>query len=536
MTIALPPPVLNLNPNWASLGSSDQDQLREQLRTRCQNDLYFLAKGILGYDKLVKHFHLPLCRLTQDETYPRTLSLLPRGTYKTTIRTKANNIRRILKDPNVRILIANATADNSVKILGEIKLQFETNELLHWLFPEIIPDFATATHWNSHEIRVKRNKSFSESTVEAIGVGGNVTSRHYNVHIKDDVIDEKIAASATEMQKVKDWLAYTEGAFVNPGTDIEDIIGTRYALNDPYGEILSEAIPSVSDLPGFYNRPFVSNGYLCFMRSARERDETGAEYLTIPELLNDITLHWIKGKQGKRIFSAQFLNFPFTSENKGFKKEWLCYWDWTADGFTQTIRIKDTGEMLPLSSLFISIRIDPTTGESVSTNDRTAIIVDGIDAKGRIFILEAWAKKCKPSEWFKQYVAFYRKHKPAKSALEKIAGFKVLGPQLKDFCRKENVSPYFVELTGVTGKSKEGRITAYDSRFEDRKIFIRPTMTDFIHEYENYPDPSVPDDLLDAFCYGDQVWDTPVDTAAQDQWDREERQVLKFRQMTRTGY
>ena len=61
-------------------------------------------------------------------------------------------------------------------------------------------------------------------------------------------------------------------------------------------------------------------------------------------------------------------------------------------------------------------------------------------------------------------------------------------------------------------------------------------MKEFIEEFLAFPDPSVPDDLLDAFAYGDQLWIKPVDEAEQEQWDKEEAQVLMFRKRSRTGY
>ena len=61
-------------------------------------------------------------------------------------------------------------------------------------------------------------------------------------------------------------------------------------------------------------------------------------------------------------------------------------------------------------------------------------------------------------------------------------------------------------------------------------------MKEFMQEYEAFPDPSVPDDLLDAFAYGDQFWVPGIDTEEQEKWDREEATVLQFRKRSRMGY
>ena len=526
----LPQEVIDLEPESESLSSSEQDELRCRLVEEAKSNLYFLARSILGFDQLVPDFHKPLCRHVEDPRYKRKLFLLPRGTYKTTLITKANSIQQIIRNPEVRILIASATNENAQKILWEIRLKLETNQLLRWLFPDLVPDLAKANRWNNSEILINRQGTYSEATIEAIGVGGTVTSRHYDIQVRDDIINEVIAASPTEMAKAKEWLGYTDGAYVNLKRGVELIIGTRYGVGDPYGDILRDAVPNTSALPDFYGRAFESSGYLCYMRAARENDK-----LTCPELLDDTALELIKKNRGKRIYSSQYLNYPFTSETKSFDRAWLRYYDYDPDGNVE-IRMGDgSKQIVPLSGLYITVRVDPASGESSSTRDRSAVIVDGIDPRGRVFILEAWARKCKWFELFEQMCQMYRRYHPAKVGIETVAMAKVMGTQFREYARKQSLSPYCVELK-TAGRAKELRISAYDARFEAGEIFIRPSMHDFVNEYEAFPDPSVPDDLLDAFAYGDQLWIKPVGDAENESWEAEERKLLYFRKRSKTGY
>lgn len=522
-----------LEPNWVYLPSSQRDELRQRLIGLCKSNLYFLAKGVLAYDRLVPRYHKPLCRHITRTDHNRKLYLLPRGTYKTTLISKANVIRLILNDPNERILIISMTEKNAADMLWEIKTHLESNELLRWLFPNLVPDLKTANRWNNQEILVRRTKDYSEATIAAMGVGGKLTSRHYTVHVKDDIVDQEVARSATELQRTKDWLRYTESVFVNPTQDRDFIVGTRYAVNDPYGDILSEAIPNTTAIPDFYNRDFVSNGYLVHMRSAREGGTC-----TLPELLDDMALERIKRNQGKFIFSSQYLNFPFTSETKSFDRQWLRYYSFDDAGNINLGEDPATGksQTIPRHALYITMRVDPSSGESLSTRDRSAVIVDGVDSRGRVFILEAWAQKCKYFELYEQMCRLYSRWQPSKVGMETVAMAKIMGRQFREYALKKGLSPYLVQLKPTSKQDKEGRISAYDGRFEAGEIFIRPSMTDFIAEYEAFPDPSVPDDLLDAFAYGDQVWCKPLDDEDADSWEREEAQVLRFRRRSKTGY
>ena len=214
----------------------------EALRWLAQHNLYFLCKGILGFDEAVHPegrglslaFHGPLCRELDglDLAYGRRVDLWPRGHLKSHIGTIGKGIQWYLQDHDVRILLAGASVDGPVKNLRAIKGQFDRNPLLHWLFPECIPDKKQL--WATEEIVLPRLSNRHEATFKCTGVGSHITGHHVNAMIKDDLIDEKHRDSVALMSEAIDWHVLSKNLLDSLATGVDWLIGTRQAVQDVY--------------------------------------------------------------------------------------------------------------------------------------------------------------------------------------------------------------------------------------------------------------------------------------------------------------
>ena len=167
----------------------------------------------------------------------RQLDLWPRGHLKTHILTIGKSIQEYLIDPNIRTLLAGASQDNSKKNLRKIKQVFETNTLLHWLFPEAIPN-VKGDKWAETEICLPRSKNHAESTFKAVGVGGQTAGWHFDVLRKDDLIDEKTERNSEIMEKIIDWHILTKSLLESPTSGIDHLIGTRWSTGDLYQYVI----------------------------------------------------------------------------------------------------------------------------------------------------------------------------------------------------------------------------------------------------------------------------------------------------------
>jgi hypothetical protein len=224
----------------------------QELRETAEKSLYVFAKGILGSNLLTTHLHAEVCDLAQRVPPYRKLFLLPRAHFKSTIFSYAMPIHILIQPRenniycpgidgcNTRVLIANETATNAEHFLRVIAARFDGNKLLRSLWPHRVWENSRrdSKKWNEKELLLPRTEDYPEASIETIGVGGAITSRHYNILIKDDLISIEAANSPLVMQDAIQWHEASRALADDPDTTLEYIVGTRWAVSDLYQYIL----------------------------------------------------------------------------------------------------------------------------------------------------------------------------------------------------------------------------------------------------------------------------------------------------------
>lgn len=201
MTVAIPIPKETLSTTSFTQGDSKWAAYRK----RALEDLYWFAAVVLGYgDKIPMNpsTHLLLCKFLERKTGSKILDTahyrkieMPRETGKSTL-ARAYAIQRICKDPNIAILLINEKELLAKDFLSDIKYQFESNQLLQALFPELLPRDLNATTWSATRILVNRTSGRPDPTIDVIGVGGAVAGKHPDLIIADDMISREAMENA----------------------------------------------------------------------------------------------------------------------------------------------------------------------------------------------------------------------------------------------------------------------------------------------------------------------------------------------------
>ena len=113
----------------------------EDMAARGRKSLFFLTRAILGFDKMTKDIHLPICKDLQnlEDEHRRQMIMLPRDWYKTTLASISYPIWRAINNPEIRILLVQNTYTNACSKLAAIKQIFEKNPLFKACYPEILP-------------------------------------------------------------------------------------------------------------------------------------------------------------------------------------------------------------------------------------------------------------------------------------------------------------------------------------------------------------------------------------------------------------
>jgi len=210
------------------------EELNKLKRAHYAQSLYSFAKKCLGYKDMCPGSHLPMCHVLEGPS-PQKLLAVPRGTFKSSIGVVAYAIWRLIKNPNLRIMIDSEVYTNSKNFLREIKAHLKSEP-----FIALYGDMEGPV-WTETEITVKtRTIIKKESSITCSGIGAIKTGQHYDLIICDDLSSQKNTLNPDVAAKVIDhYRLYT--SLLDPGSEIV-VIGTRYSENDIIGFILREIL------------------------------------------------------------------------------------------------------------------------------------------------------------------------------------------------------------------------------------------------------------------------------------------------------
>lgn len=242
-----------------------------------RTDLFFLCHEILGYKDINVPVHGPMVQHLQkfagceEYTDPdtgkvvfskprvalwdlqnnsptgtsrRTLTLMPRGSLKTSVSTIAHKIQWILNYPDVRILFNVSVGDKQTSLATEMLQHFRYNEKLRFYYPEYCPPAESAHNWGSLDgFIVPNQKVYRRApTVSFASVGKVIAGPHYEVVIHSDIVDKNNVNTPMGIQEVVDHFRYCipliESSSVAPYTGWCDVEGTIYNFSDLYSFIL----------------------------------------------------------------------------------------------------------------------------------------------------------------------------------------------------------------------------------------------------------------------------------------------------------
>lgn len=196
------------------------------LRKVYERDLFRFAKEVLGYDKLCPKLHGWIIQQFVDKK--NFLLLIPRDHFKTTVVTISATIWDIIKNPNMRIYVANAVLGEAQKFLREIKGHMEQNPILKMMWPDIFyaNPHKNSPKWTEDEIIVKRKVNKKEATITVGSVGKIETGSHFDKHVYDDLVNMDNVATPELIQKTLDWYRMSLAMLEPHGSKI--VVGTRY--------------------------------------------------------------------------------------------------------------------------------------------------------------------------------------------------------------------------------------------------------------------------------------------------------------------
>lgn len=439
----------------------------DQIKEACKRSLYFLCTKILGYGDWDK-VHDEMEAFIRRKSI-RKLLLIPRGHLKTAIVTKGFAIQSLLRNPDIRILIANQVWDKSREMLYEIKqLLTEKTDL-----PKLFGDFISE-RWREDDIVIRqRKKALAAPTIGTSGVEAELTSSHYDMIILDDLQGEKNFQTPEQREKVKRYYRSMMD-LIEPGGVII-VIGTRWHLDDVYQYI----IDNEAEYYDIEVRQVIENGKIIFPKKFQKKFSPNTKSWESVDYHCTDYIEYLK-KRPSEEFASQYMNNPIDSENAIFKKDYFKYYERRPE------------------RLYISMTIDPAISEK-QTADFFAINVSGMDDKYNIYVLDTIKGHWKVAESIDNIFTTYQKWRPSCVGLETVAYQKALKSWLEEKMRERGVYFPITELKRNTNESKEFRIKALEPFYRDGLVHHAPWMKSLEQELLQFP-RGKHDDELDALA------------------------------------
>lgn len=403
---------------------------QEVMRRLLREDLFFLLVYGLGRADANRDWIYKRCREIQNAP-DGYLDLWAREHYKSTIITFAKTIQDILNDPEITVGIFSFTRPIAKAFLRQIKFEFETNQRLKDLFPDILyqnPRPESPRWSEDNGIAVKRKMNPKESTIEAWGlVDGQPTSRHYKLMIYDDVITRESVTTPEMIQKVTEAWELSRNLAAEGGRT--RYIGTRYHANDTYQTIKDRgaAIPRI--------HPATEDGTV-----------DGVSVLFTQEYLAEK-----RRDMGPYVFACQMMQDPKADEAQGFDQAWLKFW--------QPMRPADFNHL---------IIVDPAN-EKRPLNDYTFMWDIGLGRDKNFYVFDMLRDRINLTERTNILFDWHRKYQPLNTIYEKYG----MQADIEHIQYVQEAQNYRFNIQEVGGQTpKADRIRRLIPVFEQGRMYL----------------------------------------------------------------
>lgn len=407
-----------------------QAGFKEAARRLCLGDLYFLLTRILGREDMRRDWLHDRCMEVQAEPNDR-LDLWAREHYKSTIITFGKTIQDILRNPEITVGIFSFNRPIAKAFLRQIKREFEGNETLKELFPDVLwaNPGKESPKWSEDEgIVVKRKGNPKESTVEAWGlVDGQPTSKHFSLLIYDDVVTRDSVTTPDMIAKVTEAWELSQALGSDGGH--ARYIGTRYHFADTYLTIMNR-------------------------ETARPRIYPATVDGTVdgePVLLTRENLAKKRRDMGPYTFGCQMLQDPVADKAQGFKLEWLQFW---------------SPESTEGMNLYILV--DPA-GEKKKSNDYSVFMVIGLGSDLNYYLVDCVRDRLNLTERADTLIRLHRQYQPLAVGYEKY-GMQADVEHIKHVQCQKNYRFHITELGG--SMPKNDRIRRLIPVYEQGRFYL----------------------------------------------------------------
>ena len=413
-----------------------------------------------------------------------SMDLAPRGHGKSTIGDVDFCITKILRNPDIRIMIGSKTQTQASAFLKEIRTHFEQNVNLIRIFGDWKKSRDNV--WNDKEFTVNRRTMIKkEATVSALGASGAVVSKHFDIIIGDDLVGFENARTEAQRKVLKEWFYSSLYPTLEPDGEIH-ILGTRYSPMDLYEDLIK------------------SKNYKVNVQQAITVKD-GQEYSLWESKFSLEKLRSIREEAGLIIFNMQYQNNTELAKGKIFKYKYFKHFEeYDIDYDLNRVRVKVLDSQgVPY---WIPVRIYmgadlAISEEETSNNDYFVLTVIGVDKNKNVYVLDYLKERLTFNAQLNAILDYGKNKFPMveRIGVETVQYQKSLAQEI----RRLSLLPV---INIQTSKDKVTRAMRRSALFENGKVWFRIGMDDLEECLLLFPEVDH-DDLFDGLDFALTVAD-----------------------------
>lgn len=413
-----------------------------------------------------------------------SMDLAPRGHGKSTIGDVDFCITKVLRNPDIRIMIGSKTQTQASAFLKEIRTHFEQNVNLIRIFGDWKKSRDNV--WNDKEFTVNRRTVIKkEATVSALGASGAVVSKHFDIIIGDDLVGFENARTEAQRKVLKEWFYSSLYPTLEPDGEIH-ILGTRYSPMDLYEDLIK------------------SKNYKVNVQQAITIKD-GQEVSLWESKFSLEKLRSIREEAGLIIFNMQYQNNTELAKGKIFKYRYFKHFEeYEVDYALNRVRVKvlDAQGVPFWIPVRIYMGVDLAISEDeTSNNDYFVLTVIGVDKNKNVYVLDYLKERLSFNAQLNAILDYGRNKFPMveRIGVETVQYQKSLAQEI----RRLSLLPV---INIQTSKDKVTRAMRRSALFENGKVWFRIGMDDLEECLLLFPEVDH-DDLFDGLDFALTVAD-----------------------------
>ena len=413
-----------------------------------------------------------------------SMDLAPRGHGKSTIGDVDFCITKVLRNPDIRIMIGSKTQTQASAFLKEIRTHFEQNVNLIRIFGDWKKSRDNV--WNDKEFTVNRRTAIKkEATVSALGASGAVVSKHFDIIIGDDLVGFENARTEAQRKVLKEWFYSSLYPTLEPDGEIH-ILGTRYSPMDLYEDLIK------------------SKNYKINVQQAITVKD-GQEYSLWESKFSLEKLRSIREEAGLIIFNMQYQNNTELAKGKIFKYKYFKHFEeYEVDYDLNRVRVKvlDSQGVPYWIPVRIYMGADLAISEDeTSNNDYFVLTVIGVDKNKNVYVLDYLKERLTFNAQLNAILDYGKNKFPMveRIGVETVQYQKSLAQEI----RRLSLLPV---VNIQTSKDKVTRAMRRSALFENGKVWFRIGMDDLEECLLLFPEVDH-DDLFDGLDFALTVAD-----------------------------